>query len=59
MLGMVLNFGNSVKAGYTQGFEFTNSADFTNNLLNNPNPYVNSSGMAGSWSKSLNFQGAT
>jgi PEP-CTERM motif len=41
MLGMVLNFGNSVKAGYTQGFEFTNATDFTNNLLNNPNPNVN------------------
>ena len=40
-LVLMLNFGITVKAGYNQGFEFTDTTDFTNNLLYNSNPNVN------------------
>lgn len=31
----------SAKAGYFQGFEFTGTGDFTNSLIQNPNPALN------------------
>ncbi|MFM7132605.1 MAG: choice-of-anchor J domain-containing protein [bacterium] len=32
---------STAKAGYTQGFEFATTGDFTNSIIQNPNPNVN------------------